>query len=218
MFGTFLLFSCVGHCFLANLPTFINSGSPKAVPVEYDCAIRRAAYAFGKKLRPTDAGIIFDALQLHVCGERKNSLQENSLQQSSNINSKLHGEVTIRVKTGDSIHAAVDFARRDVISKGKRARIVLSGGTHFLGQTLELGPEHSGLTLTGEEGAVLSGGVRLNVTWRSSPHCVNVTGIPGCLEADISSEQAIPGLRQGDRRLIRARYPNANPSGTCCFD
>ena len=198
-------------CLPSSSPTFTNAGSPKDVPLDYDCAIRRAAYTFGEKLRPLDAGIIFDALQLQVCGVTRPSTKINITQQSSSVSDQVEDEVVFRVKTGDSIHKIVDIARQEVLSKGRRARVVLSSGRHFLQQTLQLGAGHSGLTLTGEEGAVLSGGVPLNITLRPSARCVAITGVPGCLEADMSIEHAIPGLRQGARRLIRARYPNADP-------
>ena len=198
-------------CSASNSPTFTNAGSPKDVSLDYDCAIRRSAYTFGEKLRPNDVGIIFDALQLQVCGAKRPDTKINITQHSSNVPDQAEGEVVFRVKRGDSIHDVVDIARHKVLSKGRRARVVLSSGTHFLHQTLHLGAGHSGLTITGEEGAVLSGGIPLNITWRPSARCAAITGAAGCLEADVSIEQAIPGLRQGGRRLIRARYPNANP-------
>jgi hypothetical protein len=45
--------------------------------------------------------------------------------------------------------------------------VVLRGGTHYLADTIELGPQHSGLHMLGHPGeeVVVSGGVELNVTW-----------------------------------------------------
>ena len=89
------------------------------------------------------------------------------------------------------------------------------GGTFFLSDALRLTSADSGLTVQtyplDADLAWLSGAVPLKgITW--SP--VNTTGGANIWRADLSSVQGLAGvasLRLSGERLIRARYPNANP-------
>ena len=50
---------------------FVNPGTPKNIPGDFDCAVRKAAYKHGQMLMPARKGFssLFDALQLsNGCG------------------------------------------------------------------------------------------------------------------------------------------------------
>eukprot|EP01064_Diplonema_japonicum_P023540 TRINITY_DN33976_c0_g1_i1.p1 TRINITY_DN33976_c0_g1~~TRINITY_DN33976_c0_g1_i1.p1 ORF type:complete len:779 (+),score=205.51 TRINITY_DN33976_c0_g1_i1:45-2339(+) len=82
-------------------------------------------------------------------------------------------------------------------------------GTHYLASTFELTDKDSGLpgypiTWQGQQGSVVSGGVKLNCTWTKSTgatlQCIVPSTVSSFMELFIS----------GDRR-VRARYPNGDP-------
>ena len=50
----------------ACVAEFHNSGTPKSIPASFDCAVRKAAWEYGKSLLPgrKDFTTLFDALQV----------------------------------------------------------------------------------------------------------------------------------------------------------
>mmetsp|Transcript_11415 Transcript_11415/g.33840 ORF Transcript_11415/g.33840 Transcript_11415/m.33840 type:complete len:781 (-) Transcript_11415:85-2427(-) len=93
------------------------------------------------------------------------------------------------------------------LAAGRRGTVLLRGGRHHLEAALELGPEHSGLTLRSYPGekAVLSGGKRLDVTW--APH--DVANGRNVYRANVKGQVSeVPGLQVDGARATRARYPN----------
>ena len=201
---------------------FTFSGSPAGVSQATDCAIRRAAWAYGKKLLPRKKSFktLFDALQLDACGVTPPDTSRNKNFLSSSKYSRISQRIlTVRprpkgplpVDTFDSLHAAVLASR----TMSKPLTIALAAGTHFLGETLHLGPEDSGITIRNVPGenAVVSGGVNLTVSWRPSSACT------GCWETNLSGQvRNVPGLRRNGVREIRARFPNHDPEMNAVID
>ena len=90
--------------------------------------------------------------------------------------------------------------------------IALREGTHYLSETLALGPRDARLTLRNYPGeaATLSGGVPLDVApsaWRDATAECGA----GCWKASLPTVASVPGLRVDGVREIRARYPNFDP-------
>lgn len=205
-------------------------GTPSGVPRSHDCAIREAAWRYGKTLLPSRGTFrsLHDALQLHACAGHPSPKWHDSWWPPADALPTTHTVLTVDPaaasssdSTFNTLHGAV-LASRRMRSKDLRGEvapltIALRGGTHYLRQTLKLSPADSGLRIRAypSETAVLSGGVPLDsMQWRRSSQC---PGAPKhCWEATLSADQLSPsmvpsGLRLDGQRLIRARYPNADP-------
>lgn len=110
----------------------------------------------------------------------------------------LLSECATIVHPGDSLSEAVSLERGG-------GTVILASGSHFLADTLVLGSADSGLTIRGEPGATIDGGVVLdkftvisNSLWQT-PLPIELANSSGGLSALYVN---------GDRRL-RARAPNA---------
>ena len=111
----------------------------------------------------------------------------------------------------DDIQKALDKAAQ---TKSGGLTVLLRGGTHYLKDTLTLGPQHSNLTLAAYPGEkpVVSGGKQLNVQWK--PYNVKAGG-PNIYVADVKGQVTdVPGLQINGERATRARYPNLPGSQT----
>ena len=93
---------------------------------------------------------------------------------------------------------------------GAKATVVLKAGTYYTG-TVNIGKEHSGLTIQNAAGeaVTVSGGVPLTVAaadWKPDPL------MKGRMVADMKGKgiKEITGLRLDGQRSIRAKYPNGN--------
>jgi len=62
----------------------------------------------------------------------------------------------------EALREAREMRRLDTLSVIKDIHIRLQSGMHMLNETLSLRPEDSGITFVGEEGACISGGVRID--------------------------------------------------------
>ena len=180
-----------------------------------DCKGRLLAYEYGLTLLPNRKPQLesFDALQLHsTCGiTRPKELPALS------PSLELRNGISITVSPGESIHAALAQAR--ALPPQTRKNIILEPGTHFIDQTIQLGPADNGLTLSAAPGSapgsvIISGGVPLTSKWTKSSR-------KGSGDAVIWEIRVPPVLKQGfkglttlkpHRRVTRSRYPNARPS------
>lgn len=199
-----------------------HTGGYPLMPGSTDCAIRQAAYAYGKKLQPQKGGFkdLFDALQLgNGCGLPSPPAQAGDEWSPPPAQPVASGERVLfvepwkptsapgeKLQTGtfSTVAGAVAASR----SMRKPLTIALREGTHFVSQTIQLGPADSGLTLRNADGAraVLSGGKPLSPAWAPSRACA------GCFEASLKGQvTSVPGLRKDGVREIRARYPNHDP-------
>ena len=199
-----LLYSCAAA---AKWPL----GAPHAtsVPASFDCAMRKAAYNYGRKLIPRLGGFesLFYALNLNdpKChGKLAEPLVEAESTKSAPA-SPLPPDAIFVSPTGrsHSIQEAADLA----IASGRRT-VVLRDGTHFLSAPIILGAQHSGLRFVAYPGEspVISGGVEIQTDWQQ--HMVQ-TGASNIWVTAVGDEvDEVPGLQIGGVRATRARYPN----------
>jgi hypothetical protein len=134
------------------------------VPASFDCAMRKAAYTFGRKLMPRLGAFpdLFYALGLNepgCVGELQAldagqppaeppaaALPPDAIYVSPSSQADGDGDGSLRAPMR-SVQRAADAARR-TLSK----TVVLRGGTHFLAEPLRFDPSHSGLSLIGSPG------------------------------------------------------------------
>jgi hypothetical protein len=187
------------------------------VPASFDCAVRKLAYAYGKKLIPRKSAFesLFYALDLNaanctaplVADDRADTAPAVPLVPLEPIDVKK----AVLVSPGDSIQDAVDRACKNTDGEGSRPTVLLRQGVHYLKSQLLLGPEHSGLTLASYPGedATISGGKALDVAW--TPY--DTTNGANIWVADVHGQvDDVPGLQLDGVRATRARYPNL-PAG-----
>ena len=228
-----------------------NSGTPDGVPEDIDCAVRSLAYEFGKAKLPAknDFGLLFDALQLASCPGTTPPREDGRLAVGSY---EVEGAALYVSPVGDDANdgASVASPLKTVgaaLARAAEARgpttIALRGGTYEIAETLEIGPEHSGLTLQNYRGeaAVLSGGSAFSVAagdwapfktkglaWRTSYGANNVYGLaaPGgnTSEAsylgDFDDADACGDAAAAARRFLTWTYHEAafgGPFARQCF-
>mmetsp|Transcript_735 Transcript_735/g.1309 ORF Transcript_735/g.1309 Transcript_735/m.1309 type:complete len:790 (-) Transcript_735:142-2511(-) len=185
------------------------------VPASFDCGMRKLAYDYGKKLLPRMGAFesLYYALDL-------NSADCHAILQGPEP-SMPHFElpreaIFVSVDGQDSAPGTLSAPLRSLqqavdLAAEKGVAVVLKGGTHYLPDTLHLGPQHSGLTISGFPGehAEVSGGQELKVTW--TPH--EVSGGSNIWVANISGQVSeVESLQINGERATRARYPNM-PNG-----
>jgi hypothetical protein len=219
----------------------IFSGTPVDVPATADCAIRKAAWAYGKKLQPQKGAFkdLYDALQLQHCAVpipatngAGGAVGGNNLGEWAPLSDALPLDQTILyVDPGRENGAAASSASSSgtcfatieaavIAARGvpKPVTVALKQGVHFLEGPLLLEPEDSGITFRNVPGerAVVSGGQPLtNLKWKPSAACT------GCYEvalAGVTNITNVPGLRLDGVREIRARYPNHDPEQNAVID
>eukprot|EP01047_Picozoa_sp_COSAG01_P017810 COSAG01_NODE_951_length_12498_cov_30.544018_6_plen_809_part_00 len=200
--------------------TMVNSGTPRGVPADADCAVRELAYAFGKSLKPGRGGFrtLYDALQLGACGVPVPTARPEWVPPSSSQTALSHSSTLYVAPVGASSAAnepptgSAERPFQSVADAVERSRsmtkpvdILLRQGTHAVASTVELGPDDSGIRIANcpGEAAELSGAVPLYPQWKSSSVCGK-----GCFEAALPSISSILGLRRNGIREIRARWPN----------
>ena len=193
-------------------------GAPHAdsVPATFDCAMRKAAYDFGRKLIPRQGGFesLFYALDLNdpnCQGKFAEPLVEAKAPKPDPIppDAVFVSPSGMRGASGKpdaplrSIQEAADLA----VASGRRT-IVLRGGTHYLSAPIALGAHHSGLRFLAHPGEspVISGGVEIQTAWQ--PHKVEPGGSNIWVTAVGDEVDEMPGLQIGGVRATRARYPN----------
>ena len=106
-----------------------------------------------------------------------------------------------------TIQKAVMTAR----SSGPGAVILLRAGTFYLKEAIMLNEHDQGLTIQNypEEEVTISGGKVIKPNWQVA----NLRNSMNIYRADLSSQgvDSMTGFRVNGKRMIRARYPNANP-------
>ena len=193
------------------------------VPPSFDCAMRKAAYAYGKKLLPRHAA--FEALYyaLDLNSPKCHAALESEAEDAPAAPPHALPKDAIFVAPPDKASRRADAATADgslaapfrciqqaadvAASRGVRT-VVLRGGTFYLTRPIQLTPRHSGLRFRAHpaERPVVSGGVALtNLQWRAH----NVSGGSNIWVADVDkSVGEVPGLQIDGVRATRARYPN----------
>lgn len=83
--------------------TFINSGTPPFVTLDFDCNMREFAYTFGKSLQPRQQEFVelFDALQLQSC----------NMSRPQSTHSKYRTKINTNTETAIGCQYYVDSAK-----------------------------------------------------------------------------------------------------------
>lgn len=203
------------------------SGALAVDPVRddyYECAWRVAAYKFAPYIQPwleTDGKqlrMLFDALQLKgICNESFVA-PESPVRTRPRSTPKTDPPCAVYVSpngadsgsrgTQTDPYATIEAAVAASRECSSNATVTLLNGTHYLNQTLVLGPADSGLRIVAgpDARAVVSGGYPLrNLDWKPYKG--------GIFVADLAEvpPQGIRALLVNGKRATRARYPNANP-------
>ena len=167
--------------FCAAAPAVASRAS---APDSFDCAMRQAAYSYGKHLLPRKGSFesLYYALNLNdpSCPTALSSAESLAAPASSPRLSVagLPGDTIFVSPDGDddssgtlgaplrNIAHAVDVACA-ADRRSKHPTVVLRGGTHFVQESIVLTARHSHLQLISYPGekAVVSGGKRLKVAW-----------------------------------------------------
>ena len=208
---------------LAVLPLAAAALSVPSVdpsPDALECGYRKLAYAQALKLQPWRGAqrATWDALELGtMCGETPPPDNERVALPPASAVAPLRSVYVDAERGSDAASGEVDTPFRGVhralaalrASGGKKDAIVLKDGIHYLNQTLTLGPEDSGTTITAAPGADawLSGGAPLpQLQWkkvRDHPSGGNVWG------ASLAGTGVtkVPGLfTAGSKIVILSRF------------
>eukprot|EP00041_Stephanoeca_diplocostata_P031470 m.980369 g.980369 ORF g.980369 m.980369 type:complete len:903 (-) comp23965_c1_seq3:323-3031(-) len=151
------------------------------VPASFDCEMRKLAYKYGKQQIPRmgEFESLYYALDL-------NSDDCNVTMEANHGNDKHQIKATVESVPSDAIFVhpdgsneatgtlrdplrciqlALDKASQNV---GGGRTVVLRGGTHYVGKTILLGPQHSNIAVRAYPGEdpVMSGGTKISVDWK----------------------------------------------------
>jgi len=155
----------------------VGPGSPGGVPADIDCAVREYAWEYGKSLLPREGSFVslFDALQLSEnCGKAR----PLETKVAAPVYAPGENAIYVDANTGNDAAAgtSLDSALRTLEAGVAKARVLLKGGasrvtvnlregTHYLSDTVTIGPELSGLVIQNHNGeeATVSGGVPFKV-------------------------------------------------------
>lgn len=215
--------------------------SPPLNVTSLDCRMRQLAYQYAQTLQPfrsaSDMLSVWDALRLtDLCqisrpvaatkegNTKANNFSVDACSKGINhclyVNSSTTYNGDVQLANGSmkcpfsSIQAALEESRRLPGS----ATILLREGIHELSTTLRIGQVDAGLTLTGYPGedVWISGGISLtSATWKpwSQNSNILVANLTSLLTQHPHSLPFIFSLftYYPHTRLVRARYPNANP-------
>ncbi len=204
-----------------------HSSRPSAAPPDVDCAVRKLASEYGAMLVPEAKYVVDSGLELGaMCGEPTLQVREGPslLARGSHVVGSHAAEIVVDASgsgsddEGDgsaaaplaSVAAALRLSRSLAPAPGAcKKTIALKSGTHYLNETMRLGPQDSGLCLVGAAGedAILSGGVELTLSWTKLSGGVYVADLPA--ESPEFDQLFVDG-----RREVRARYPNGDPETT----
>jgi len=204
------------------LLTAVLGSLAAAQPASFDCGMRLLAYDFGRQLLPRHGRFepLYYALDLNSPGcpgpaEEPGAAATPPGDASEGLPP---GAVIVCASRGRagaagtveeplaSLHEAALRVASGRRGTGARA-VVLRGGVHYLDRALQLGPEHSGMSLRSYPGetAVVSGGRRVHPLWRP----FNTSGGANVYVADLGGQVSdVPGLQLDGVRATRARFPN----------
>ena len=205
---------------------FHNHGTRPGVPKSFDCEVRKHALAFGKATLPNHGEFqsAYDALQLQACGVPRPAAPDTYVAPTFPTPTQGHVLwVDGGTGGGGSGNATNPFLDLDaaVAAAGALAgpvTIVLKAGRYHT-PGIVLSKQHSGLTIQNDDGAevTVSGAVPFK-TPRAKWTVHNSTTNTWRFDA---TDMALPaesfGMRVGERRAIRAKYPNGDPETAAAF-
>ena len=193
-----------------------GSAQPQGVPASFDCAMRKAAYAYGKKLQPRQGA--FDSLYYALDLNDPNCKGSLSAPPSAEHRPKAVPADAIYVSPAGTPDGAADGSMKrpfhsiqmaaDLAAARKSYMVVLRGGTFYLKETIRLTAHHSHVHLMAFPGEVpiISGGVELkSLEWKAH----NTSGANNIWVAEVAGQiDDVPGLQIDGVRATRARFPN----------
>lgn len=204
------------------LPTAAMASWAAAQPASFDCGMRRLAYDFGRQLLPRQGHFesLYYALNLNspTCPGLAPEPGASAMPERDPSEVPPPGAVFVCASTGRagaagteeeplaSVHEAALRVAAALRDPGART-VVLRGGVHYLHEPLQLGPEHTGMSVRSYPGetAVLSGGKRVHPSWKP----FNTSGSANIYVADLKGQVSdVPGLQLDGARATRARFPN----------
>ena len=205
---------------------------------EVDCAMRSLALRHAAHIQPqisaANLGHVFDSLELEALCNASRPAPGGTPPQPHPPATPGSDALFVDGGSGDdaasgtkekplrTVGKAVELA---AARKGTKA-VVLRGGVHFIHETLELSPQHSGLLISAYcsgstpcEEAWISGGIELQpAEWKeydtTGGRNVWSRAVPAAAAAaGANAQSSLHWLddREGDTVLTRARYPNRRP-------
>ena len=168
---------CAAHWPLdAPSPSSSETTDSIPVPTSFDCAMRNFAYEHGKALLPRKGAFesLYNALGLNEeCnGTLSSSPSQSPVRVAPVPNGAVHVSPTGKDGASCGSESAPCATIQHAADKAKASTggtVVVHGGTYYLEQAVLLTAAHSGLTIQAAAGEapVISGGVRLQTTWRA---------------------------------------------------
>ena len=185
-----------------------GNGKVGDVPASFDCAMRKAAYDFGKKLVPRQGS--FEALYYALDLNSDDCHVDYDAFAGPKADDVILPADAVYVAPGGAGDGAAASplgalqAAYDLAASRASKTVVLRGGTHFVDEPVLLTSAHSGLRVAAYPGEApkVSGGVELDVAWK------RVKGSDVNLYVSDVDVDDVPGLQIDGVRSTRARYPN----------
>lgn len=197
--------------------------------------MRKLAYEFGKQLRPDQGAFesLHEALDLNgfggTCKTDAVAPTEADLAGHQDFGAVRtdttipEGALFVSPDGDDSADGTRDAPLQSIQLACDRAAlldlankvVVLRQGSHYIADTIMLGPQHSDLHMMSHPGekATVSGGKELKVTWKKATMDREDLADSNIWVADVSGQVTkVPGLQLDGKRATRARFPNV-PGG-----
>ena len=211
---------------LAFLALFALTGPCLADQKSFDCKMRQLAMDYAHKIQPSLSADHFqqiaDALNGAQEAQKCNISIPNNVpltrrppsfpvpRSSSFYVNPVNGKDS-NSGTMSSPFLTIQKGISAAKAAGKGSTVILRKGTFYLTETIQLDADNSGLTIqnyAGEE-VWISGGKVIQPEWK--PY--KVSGGMNIYQADLSSQgiEEMLGFRVNKKRMIRAKYPNADP-------
>ena len=211
--------------FCAAISTGSSWPLQKNVSPEFDCAMRKAAYAYGKHLLPRQGNFdsLYYALDLNNESCKVELPREKPTKIQQRVTSFPKGTIFVSPSGNDDINdgsehqpfQSIQYAI-DKAAEGEAKLVVLHEGTYYLKETIVFTPKHSNIELISHplntKSTILSGGIPLkNLIWKeydtSEGKNIYVTDVKAFVKNSKASTP-VPGLQINGKRATRARYPN----------
>ena len=206
-----------------------STGKPPGVNRSFDCAVRKLAYEYARKIHPGNGTLssVFDGLQLSRCAGVVPAPAAAAA--AAATAASVGPEIYVSVNGSDGSGSgtlAEPFATpwrgvaacRAATATGSACTVTLRGGTYFLAdRPVQLTAMDSGLTMRSYPGeqAELSGGEPLRgLTWSLANMSTWSNSSGAVWKAPFRAaggELSALRLRHTGRRVVRARHPNADP-------
>ena len=211
---------------LGNPTPYRFLGTPPGVNESFDCEARRHALEFAKHTLPGRGEFksLFDALQMQHCPglepptdsdayiPPRISTPAGAVFVDPNV-ADVGGADGSRSRPFGTIQAALNATAR--VLPGSNTTIVLRGGVHYIVDQLLITPMHSNLAIQNFEGerAIVSGAIPIRNVSLHRWSLYNATTNTWRLDLEglvVTPPSSVLGMRLGNRRSVRARYPNGN--------